>query len=204
MSTVKDCEEREARGAANGCALETIRENATEWGLTRPMVGVPAHHLANTSDTTALTVHNTILMAMAHPEAQKSAHEEIDRVVGSDRMPTYDDLDRMPYIKAFILESSYIYYLIKYKGYRIPSGSMIFTNYWSIARDPALFDDPERFMPERYIQHPQGFAKALGNRMEQLGPDDLGYLKLWPNMAFGVGKASLLLHDIYYRVTYLT
>lgn len=45
-------------------------------------------------------------MSMAHPEAQRRAHEEIDRVVGSDRLPDYSDLDRMPYVKAFMLEVS--------------------------------------------------------------------------------------------------
>lgn len=49
-------------------------------------------------------MHNMILMALAHPEAQKLAQEEIDRIVGNDRLPTYDDLSRMPYVKAFILE----------------------------------------------------------------------------------------------------
>ncbi|KAG8926419.1 hypothetical protein FRC00_002920 [Tulasnella sp. 408] len=78
----------------------------------------------------------------------------------------------------------------KYKNYRIPSGSMIFTNYWSISRDPALFDGPENFMPERYIQHPQGFGKALRSQLEQQGSDDIGFLKLWPSVAFGIGKAS--------------
>ncbi|KAG8926420.1 hypothetical protein FRC00_002921 [Tulasnella sp. 408] len=105
-STVKDCEEREVRGTSNGCALETVRENAEDWGLTRPMIGFLGGVLVEAgADTTALTMHNTMLMAMAHPEAQKRAHEEIDHVVGSDRLPIYDDLDQMPYIKAFILET---------------------------------------------------------------------------------------------------
>ncbi|KAG8923305.1 hypothetical protein FRC01_012910, partial [Tulasnella sp. 417] len=77
---------------------------------------------------------------------------------------------------------------VMYKGYRIPSGSMLFTNYWSISRDPALFDEPNEFMPERYIQHPQGFGKALSSRIEQQDSEDIGFLKLWPSVAFGIGK----------------
>ncbi|KAG8923307.1 hypothetical protein FRC01_012912 [Tulasnella sp. 417] len=159
-----------------------------------------AHALANPADTVALTMHNTVLMAMAHPEAQLRAQEEIDRVVGRDRLPTYDDLDRMPYVKAFILEVSRFKPAsplgfahaasedVMYNGYRIPGGSMVFMNYWSISRDPALFDGPEKFIPERYIQHPQGFGKALRSQMERQGSEDVGFLKLWPSMAFGVGK----------------
>lgn len=67
---------------------------------------------------------------------------------------------------------------------------MIFVNYWAISRDPALFDDPEKFMPERYIEHPQGFGKAMRTRTDQLSPYEESSLRLWPGLAFGVGKVS--------------
>ncbi|KAG8891750.1 hypothetical protein FRC01_014529, partial [Tulasnella sp. 417] len=107
MSTIEECEEREAKGTSNGCALETVKENAEEWKLTRPMVGFLGGVLVETgSDTAGVSMHNMILMAMANPEAQRRAYEEIDRVVGTERLPDYDDLSRMPYVKAFILEIS--------------------------------------------------------------------------------------------------
>ncbi|KAG8952314.1 hypothetical protein FRC04_004742 [Tulasnella sp. 424] len=204
MSTVKDCEEREAKGTSNGCALETVRENAEDWKLTRSMIGFLGGVLVEAgSDTTALSMHNIILMSMAHPEAQRRAHEEIDRVVGSDRLPDYSDLDRMPYVKAFILEVSRLKPTaplgfahaasadVMYKDYRIPQGSMIFMNYWSISRDPTLFDDPDTFMPERYLEHPQGFGKVIRARAAQSGLEYDGLLKLWPGVAFGAGKIQV-------------
>ncbi|KIO27803.1 hypothetical protein M407DRAFT_22978 [Tulasnella calospora MUT 4182] len=201
MSPVKECEERETKGTSNGCALEAIRENAGDWKLTRSMVGFLGGVLVEAgSDTTALSMHNMILMATAHQGAQRLAHEEIDRVVGNDRLPCYDDLSRMPYVKAFILEVSRLKPTAPlgfahaasgdamHKGYRIPQGSMIFLNYWAISRDPALFDDPEKFMPERYIEHPQGFGKAIRTRAEQSSPDEDSFLRIWPSVAFGAGK----------------
>ncbi|KAG9042589.1 hypothetical protein FS837_010669 [Tulasnella sp. UAMH 9824] len=201
LSTVKDCEEREAKGSSNGCALETIRENAEAWGLTRPMVGFLGGALVEAgSDTSGLSMHNTVLLAMANPDAQRRAQEEIDRVVGCDRLPTYDDLARMPYVKAFILEVSRLKPTaplgfahaasadVMYNGYRIPRGTMIFSNLWNISRDPALFDDPDKFMPERFIEHPQGFGKAIRSQIEQQGSDDIGALKTWPGVLFGIGK----------------
>lgn len=68
---------------------------------------------------------------------------------------------------------------------------MIFSNLWNISRDPTLFDDPEKFMPERFIEHPQGFGKAIRNQIEQQGSDDIGALKTWPGVLFGIGKVSL-------------
>jgi hypothetical protein len=47
---------------------------------------------------------------VAYPEAQKKAHEELDRVVGEDRMPTLEDLGQMPYIRAIISEVGWLQY----------------------------------------------------------------------------------------------
>ena len=40
-----------------------------------------------------------------HPEVQKRAQEEIDRVVGGDRLPDFDDREHLPYIEAVVKES---------------------------------------------------------------------------------------------------
>lgn len=45
-------------------------------------------------------------MAMVlYPEVQKKAQEEIDRVVGSDRLPTFDDMDNLPYVRCIVSEA---------------------------------------------------------------------------------------------------
>jgi len=54
--------------------------------------------------TTAAVIHNIVLALIAYPECQKKAHEEIDRVVGSARMPTLADYDDLPYLQAFVKE----------------------------------------------------------------------------------------------------
>ncbi len=44
-------------------------------------------------------------MAMAlNPEKQKCAQEEIDRIVGEDRIPTVEDRELLPYVNATIKE----------------------------------------------------------------------------------------------------
>jgi cytochrome P450 len=58
------------------------------------------------SETTSSYIHSFIVALLCFPDAQRKAHEEIDRVVGKDRMPTLDDLEDMPYIRAVILEVS--------------------------------------------------------------------------------------------------
>jgi len=39
-----------------------------------------------------------------YPEVQRKAQEEIDRVVGRDRLPTISDRPNLPYIEAVIKE----------------------------------------------------------------------------------------------------
>ena len=45
-------------------------------------------------------------MAMSlYPEVQQRAHKEIDRVIGTDRLPDYEDYEKLIYIRAILLES---------------------------------------------------------------------------------------------------
>lgn len=39
-----------------------------------------------------------------NPESQKKAQEEIDRVVGHGRLPTFEDRDELIYVEALVRE----------------------------------------------------------------------------------------------------
>lgn len=39
-----------------------------------------------------------------YPAVQEKARAEVDRVIGTDRLPTIDDWDRMPYMAAVVRE----------------------------------------------------------------------------------------------------
>lgn len=45
-------------------------------------------------------------MIPAYPEVQRKAHEELDHVVGHDRLPTVEDGKNLPYCHAIIKEVS--------------------------------------------------------------------------------------------------
>jgi hypothetical protein len=44
------------------------------------------------------------------PEPMKKAQEEVDRVIGTDRLPNFSDRSQLPYINATVLE------LLRYCG----------------------------------------------------------------------------------------
>jgi cytochrome P450 len=55
------------------------------------------------ADTTASYLNSLHLAMVANPDIQRKAHEEIDRVIGSE-LPDLDDIERLPYIRAIIKE----------------------------------------------------------------------------------------------------
>lgn len=77
-------------------------------------------------------------MAMAlYPSAQKRIKDEIDRVVGMDRLPTFDDRTSLPHVEAVLRETlrwrpafplAVPHTTVKddiYKGFYIPKGMLI-------------------------------------------------------------------------------
>ena len=114
------------------------------------------------ADTSVLTMESFFLAMSLFPEVQKKAQEEIDRVVGTDRLPTFRDRAQLPYINAIVTEAQRWHPIVPLglphasdaedtiNGYRIPKGSIFLPNVWWFSRDPARYHDPEAFKPKRY------------------------------------------------------
>jgi len=41
-----------------------------------------------------------LLCIMLHPEVQQQIHEELDRVIGMERLPTFEDRRSLAYVQA--------------------------------------------------------------------------------------------------------
>lgn len=41
-----------------------------------------------------------ILQMLKNPEVQRLAHLEIEEQVGSDRLPTFEDMENLPYVRG--------------------------------------------------------------------------------------------------------
>ena len=54
---------------------------------------------------TVAALHVFFLAMTLYPEVQRKAQEELDSVVGSDRLPTMEDRDALPYIDAVVKET---------------------------------------------------------------------------------------------------
>ena len=71
------------------------------------------------------------------PDVQKRAQAELDRVVGRHRLPEFEDLEHLPYIRATVMETVRWMPVVpagvphrsimddEYKGFHIPKGTAI-------------------------------------------------------------------------------
>ncbi|KAF8879055.1 cytochrome P450 [Infundibulicybe gibba] len=113
---------------------------------------------------TRLASLQSFFLAMAlHPDAQRKAQAEIDRVVGTHRLPGFADRAQLPYVRALCKEISRFHSVVPsglphlatedniYDGYLIPKGSIVIGNIWNILHDPSVYADPKKFDPARFL-----------------------------------------------------
>ncbi|KAJ3805577.1 cytochrome P450 [Lentinula lateritia] len=116
-------------------------------------------------DTTTVTLSYFLYAMSLYPEVQERAQLLLDEVVGRSRMPNFDDMKQLPYIRAIVKEVLRWQPVTPlaiphaameddwYEGYLIPKGTIIFPNVWSMNHDQETYGpDADQFSPERFIQ----------------------------------------------------
>ena len=61
------------------------------------------------AETSASYLHTFVISLLQSPASQRKAQEEIDSVIGGDRLPVLADFERLPYTKALVMEASPIF-----------------------------------------------------------------------------------------------
>ncbi|KAL3697650.1 hypothetical protein R1sor_011726 [Riccia sorocarpa] len=114
-------------------------------------------------DTTTTGIFWPLLQLMRHPEHRKKVQEELDVVVGRDRLVDESDLPRLPYLRATIKEAFRVPTAVpflapresleacKIAGYDIPKGTRLIVNAYAIHNSPEFWLEPEKFDPDRFL-----------------------------------------------------
>ncbi|KAK7428854.1 hypothetical protein QQZ08_004624 [Neonectria magnoliae] len=89
-------EQHDDGGGENG-RLNEDSENAIE--------RTAAVMYAGGGDTTVSSINSLVLAMVLFPAVQKKAQQEIDTVVGANRLPSHGDRDNLPYVKALVEET---------------------------------------------------------------------------------------------------
>ncbi|TFK36152.1 cytochrome P450 [Crucibulum laeve] len=123
------------------------------------------------ADTTWSTVLIFMLAMVLHPHVQIKAQEEIDRLLGTGRLPGFSDRPILPYMECVVQESYRWNNAVPagiphrsleddiYNGMFIPKGSIIVANTRGISMDEDVYSDPALFNPDRYLPKPHGNAE---------------------------------------------
>ncbi|OGM48636.1 hypothetical protein ABOM_002069 [Aspergillus bombycis] len=124
------------------------------------------------SDTTASALLSFLLAMARNPRVLRKAQAAVDALCGTERSPTFDDMDNLPYIKHCVTEvlrwrpvaAGGIPHVLTeddvYGTYHFPKGTTFLANTWAIHHDPENYEHPEAFMPERFEQHDLGFKSG--------------------------------------------
>ena len=110
-----------------------------------------------------MTVEWAISELLRKPEIFEKATEELDRVIGKERWVAEKDIPNLPYIEAIVKETMRMHPVapmlaprfsredINIAGYDIPKNTIVLVSVWTIGRDPAIWEQPLEFIPERFI-----------------------------------------------------
>jgi cytochrome P450 len=113
-------------------------------------------------ETTAVALTWVWYVLSQRPAAEARLLAELDAAL-QGRAPTEDDLPQLPFARALVQEVMRLYppapnLLVRratstetVAGVRIPRGAMVAVTPWIIHRHRALWDDPERFDPARFL-----------------------------------------------------
>lgn len=110
-----------------------------------------------------ITMEYAFTEILRHPQVLHRLEQEIRGIVGDNEYVTEEDLDKMTYLKTVIKENFRLHPPlpilvprectedVKLNGYDISKGTQVIVSAWTIGRDPKIWEDPESFVPERFL-----------------------------------------------------
>ncbi|XP_023758573.1 cytochrome P450 736A117 [Lactuca sativa] len=115
------------------------------------------------TDPTATVLEWTFTELLKHPKILKKLQDEVRMVLKGKSHINQDDIDNMKYLKAVLKETLRLHPPIptlvprvasqdvKIMGYDVMKGTSVIINAWALARDPKVWDEPDEFKPERFL-----------------------------------------------------
>lgn len=157
------------------------------------------------TDTSRATLEWILSELVRNPTIMKKVQEEVRKVVGHKSNVEENDIDQMYYLKCVVKETLRLHSpaplmaphetisSVKLKGYDIPAKTVVYINIWAIQRDPAFWESPEQFLPERFENSQVDFK----GQHFQFIPFGFGR-RGCPGMNFGLAFVEYVLASLLY------
>ncbi|RZC45863.1 hypothetical protein C5167_038812 [Papaver somniferum] len=119
--------------------------------------------IAAATDTSSVANEWAMAEVIKHPRVLLKIQEELDSVVGRDRMVTESDLSHLNYLRCVVREIFRMHpaglFLIPHEsvkatninGYYIPEKTRVFINTHALGRNSRIWDNVDEFRPERHL-----------------------------------------------------
>jgi cytochrome P450 len=191
-------EERRRSGEDRGDLLSMLleaRDEATGEGLTdRQLRDEVMTLLLAGHETTAMSLSWTLLLLSQHPAVRRAVEAEARQVLGG-RRPAVEDLPRLRATRMAIEESMRLYppaWIVtrsveapdEIAGHPVTPGMIVVLSPYVTHRDPALWENPEGFDPERFA--PEREAERAARPRYAYFPFGGG-----PHLCIGAGFAMM-------------
>ncbi|KAK1440744.1 hypothetical protein QVD17_06575 [Tagetes erecta] len=165
---IKDHEEARKQGTQSerkdllNILLDIAQDDSMEIKLTRENIKAFILNIfVAATDNSAILTEWALSELINNPKIMKKAVEEIDHVVGKNRLLQESDIPNLPYLQAITKETLRLHPSValiprrstedrKVSGYDIEANTTIFINAWSLGRDPNYWESPLEFRPERF------------------------------------------------------
>ena len=155
------------------------------------------------TDNNSTTMEWAMAELVKNPNLMKKAQEEVRRVVGNKSKIDEADIDQMEFLNCVIKETFRLHAPVmitrestvgtKLDGYDIPPKTRVLINAWAIQRDPRLWERPEEFVPERFVNNPVDFK----GQHNQFFPFGMGR-RSCPGIMFVMAEIEYVLANLLY------
>ncbi|XP_004580108.2 cytochrome P450 2C1-like isoform X1 [Ochotona princeps] len=139
---------------------------------TESLIGCVTDLFVAGTETTSTTLRFGLLLLLTNPGVAATMQQEIERVIGRERIPSMQDRSRMPYTDAVMHEiQRYVNLIpnnvpraatcnIKFRNYFIPKGTSMITSLTSVLHDDKEFSNPRAFDPGHFLDESGNFKKS--------------------------------------------
>ncbi|GLJ31909.1 hypothetical protein SUGI_0642270 [Cryptomeria japonica] len=99
-----------------------------------------------------------------NPDKLKQIQVELDDSVGRHRRVEESDINHLPYLHAVVKEVLRLYpvgplmiphrasMFCEIEGFLIPKDTEVLVNVWALGRDPTVWKEHSKFMPQRFLE----------------------------------------------------
>ena len=152
--------------------MEAVKDNASikELLTDKQLILTISEMFIAGMETTSGSLCWALLYLIHNPKIQDLLHQELDHVIGPNRLPDLKDEKSLPLLQATIAETLRLStpgpLAIPHKatvdttlqGYQIAKETVVLVNLWSLHHDPDLWDAPNEFKPQRFLDEDGNFV----------------------------------------------